>query len=276
MKKIAFWKMAGAGNDFILIDGRRRRFKAEKSFIKKICTRSLSLGADGVIVIAESKTADFRVRFYNSDGSISRFCGNGSRCASRYAFLRGIAGKALSFEGDDGIHHAMVRGGLVRVSVLDVARAIIPEVVTTEDTSWSGALINTGVPHFVIERPDIERIDMDVFGKAIRYHTQFRPSGVNVDCIRYENDGSITIRTYERGVERETLSCGSGCTAAAVYASIVKNAASPLTFHTRSHIDLRVFFKKSEGNVKSLFLEGDARIVCRGEIGSESTSGFAS
>ncbi len=276
MRKMKFWKMAGAGNDFIVIDVRGRPFRAEKGFIRKICTRRLSVGADGVILLDESKIADFRVHFYNSDGSVSRFCGNGSRCAARYAFLNGIAAKALSFEGDDGTHSAVVRGGRVRVSVIDAKKVIIPEVVTTGDESWHGGLIDTGVPHFVVERSDIEHIDMDMFGKTIRYHARFRPAGINVDCIRYEDDGSITIRTYERGIEGETLSCGSGCVAATVYAAILKSARSPLSLHTRSQIDLQVFFKKSDGKVYDLFLEGDARILFRGEINSESVSGFSS
>ena len=268
--------MAGAGNDFIVIDGRNAGFKSiARSFLRKVCTRSLSVGADGVIVILPSRAADFKVRFYNPDGSISRFCGNGSRCASMYAHLNGLAKKKLSFEGDDGIHHAIVSGKNVSVSIADIKRLKAPITVTAAKRIWRGGLIDVGVPHFVTEVANIEDLDVEILGRKLRHHKRFFPAGANVDFIRCEKNGSVTIRTYERGVERETLSCGSGCVAASVYVALMKNYRSPIIFHTRSSVHLKVSFEEYEGRVQGFFLEGDARIIFKGDLHGDALSGFS-
>ena len=275
MKKIAFWKMAGAGNDFVVIDGRTDlSADLKKDFFKRVCTRGLSVGADGVIIISRSGAAEFRVKFYNSDGSVQRFCGNGSRCASRYAFLNGIGGPDLTFEADDGIHQASIRDETVSVSIGEVQKVSPPIAITAEKKKWKGRSIDVGVPHFVTEQDEMDCLDVGLFGRALRNHGKFHPVGTNVDFIRFEKDGSVKIRTYERGVEGETLSCGSGCSAAAIYALHVKHCSSPIVFHTRSSVDLKVIFKDGGGKARHLILEGDARIIFKGELHREALSGF--
>ncbi len=272
---IPFWKMSGAGNDFIILDNRRRRFKnIRRDFVRKICCRRLSVGADGVVVISRSKKADFKARFFNSDGSLSRFCGNGSRCVSRYAYLNGIATGKMSFEADDGIHYAKVDRESVSVSVPNVRNFCSGIEIWKGKRAYRGSLINVGVPHFVIENSDLDKIDITRVGSFLRFHRAFSPEGANVDFIQCGSQDPIKIRTYERGVERETLACGSGCVAAALYASRHKDRASPLFLLTRPSILLKVSFQTVGSGWKEIFLEGDARVIFKGLFDEEAMSGF--
>ncbi|MEW5806124.1 MAG: diaminopimelate epimerase [Acidobacteriota bacterium] len=275
MKTIPFWKMSGAGNDFIVLDGRDRAVgRLGKDFMRKVCQRSLSVGGDGVIVLFPSERYDFQVRFFNPDGSRSRFCGNGSRCASRYAYLNGMAGRKLRFRGDDGVHEAVVQGDRVSVSIPGFRNYRSVASVHAAGRKWHGAIMDIGVPHFVTEAEDIETLDLYLYGRALRHHKSFEPAGTNVNFIRFERDCAVTIRSFERGVERETLSCGSGCIAAAIHAALTKNVRSPVKLYTRSTVDLRVFFRRKDQEIRDIFLEGDARIIHKGEICPEALSGF--
>jgi diaminopimelate epimerase len=234
----------------------------------------LSVGADGVILISTSKKADFKARFYNADGSLSRFCGNGSRCVSRYAFLNGIAGKTMSFEGEDGIHNAVIHGKSVSVSIPDVDEYSPGLRIRKGRKVYRGSLIEVGVPHFVTETSNLENIDIIEEGRFLRFHRFFPSGGANIDFIRWKSHDSIQIRTYERGVEGETLACGSGCVAAALYASREKGFSSPIILITRSSIPLKVSFQAGDSGWKKVFLEGDARVIFKGVLHKEGVSGF--
>jgi diaminopimelate epimerase len=274
-KSIPFWKMSGAGNDFIILDNRERQLRSvRRDFIKRICCRKLSVGADGVGIISESNKADFKARFYNSDGSLSRFCGNGNRCVSRYAYLNGIAGIEMSFEADDGIHAAKINRESVSISVPDVKEYDSGFEIRKGRRVYRGSLINVGVPHFVTETPDLEKIDIAQEGSFLRFHRVFSAEGANVDFIQCESHHSIKIRTYERGVERETLACGSGCVAAALYASRQKDRTSPLFLLTRPSLLLKVSFQVAGPGWKDIFLEGDARVIFKGMLDEEAMRGF--
>lgn len=274
-KKTEFWKMSGAGNDFIILDNRRGTFHTlQRDFFRRICCRKLSVGADGVCVISESRKADFKVRFYNSDGSLSRFCGNGSRCVSRYTFLNGMAGKRMTFEGDDGIHTALIDQEFVSVSIPDVKEYQSGLRIKAGKKWYQGSLIKVGVPHFVTETGNIEKIDVNKEGRFLRYHRRFSPYGSNINFIQLDHNGSIRIRTYERGVEQETLACGSGCVAAALCVAQRKGVLSPITLMTRSSIPLKVSFQKAHHRWKNISLEGDARIIFKGTLAYDALSGF--
>ncbi len=269
--------MSGAGNDFIILDNRGKSLKnIRRDFIQKICCRRLSVGADGVGVISDSKKTDFKARFYNSNGSLSRFCGNGSRCISRYAYLNGIAGREMTFEADDGIHVAKIHRESVSISVPDVTEYIPGLKIRKGRKAYHGSLINVGIPHFVTETPDLDKIDIALEGSFLRFHQTFSPEGANIDFIRCEPDHSIKIRTYERGVESETLACGSGCVAAALYASRQKGGTSPLFLLTKSSIFLKVSFQIHSTGWKGIFLAGDARVIFKGMFDEEAVRGFDS
>ncbi len=274
-KQVKFWKMSGAGNDFIILDNRRGLFKKfQEDFIRRICNRKLSVGADGIGVIFKSKKADFKVKFFNSDGSLSRFCGNGSRCISRYAYLNGIAGKKMTFEGDDGIHAAWINREVVSISVPDVKKYQAGLKIHAGREFYQGTLIHVGVPHFVTETLNIGKIDVNKEGSLLRFHPKFSPGGANINFIQFKKDGSIRIRSYERGVEHETLACGSGCVAAALCAAMQKGFPSPILLTTRSSIPLHVHFQRVGLRWKNIFLEGDARIIFKGHLGSDALRGF--
>jgi diaminopimelate epimerase len=236
MDSIAFAKMSGSGNDFILIDNRARVVdEGELSrFITGICRRRTSVGADGVILIEASDAADFRWRFFNADGSPAAMCGNGARCAARFAFTHGIAGADMRFETEAGVIQACVDASRVRVKLTDphsLRPAVRLDLVSGPHQVSS---IDTGVPHVVVMASDLENTDVQGLGREIRLHPEFAPAGTNANFISPDSDGGIAIRTYERGVEDETLACGTGSVAGALVAALTLNLASPVRVRTRS------------------------------------------
>jgi diaminopimelate epimerase len=271
MDSIAFTKMSGSGNDFILIDNRARVVDELElpGFITGICRRRVSVGADGVILIEASATADFRWRFFNADGSPAEMCGNGARCAARFAFIHGIAGADMRFETEAGVIHARVDEPRVRVKLTDphgLRQAVRLELA-------SGPLevsaINTGVPHVVVMASDLENTDVRGLGREIRRHPEFAPAGTNVSFIRADPDGGIAIRTYERGVEDETLACGTGAVAGALVAAFTLNLASPVGVATRSGEHLTVHFQRDGGRFHDIYQEGCARLIYAGHLCAE-------
>ena len=271
MNTIPFTKMSGTGNDFIIIDNRDGRVDEDRltEFIQKVCRRKLSVGADGLILIESCDNADFRWRFYNSDGSLAEMCGNGARCAARFAFLNGIAGENLSFETDAGIIHGQVKDGGAKVKIPDPADLRLNYAINLESGPMTVSSINTGVPHVVVMQDNVEEVDVSGLGRQIRYHKMFAPAGTNVNFICQQKTGHLAIRTYERGVEDETLACGTGSIASALVASCMTNATSPIRLITRSGESLTIYFRENNRVFTDVYLEGDARLIYTGELNQD-------
>jgi diaminopimelate epimerase len=274
MDRIPFLKMSGSGNDFIIIDNRKPAIDEEflNSFIVNVCRRKMSAGADGLILVEPSESADFRWRFYNSDGSRAEMCGNGARCAARFAHINGIAGDKLTFQTDAGLVAAEIINDRVKVKMTDPSEVTQELTVELRSGRRTMASVNTGVPHVVLIENDLNGIDVHSLGHEIRFHGDFAPAGTNVNFITVPVDKTISIRTYERGVENETLACGTGSVAGALVTADRLGIGGPIHVKTRSGITLTVHFNNLEGGFEDVFLEGDARIIYKGEMWSEAWS----
>jgi diaminopimelate epimerase len=264
-------KMSGSGNDFILIDHQKPFLKEDhlKNFIRKVCQRRISVGADGLILIERSQKADFKWRFYNSDGSEAEMCGNGGRCAARFAHFKGIAGPSLKFETLAGILSAQVDGKKVKLEMTKPFDLKLDETIFIHEKKMIFSSINTGVPHVVLFVEDLEEMDIVPIGKAIRFHSNFAPKGTNVNFIRLGKGSRIDIRTYERGVEDETLACGTGAVASALVAASKGLVKSPVTVQTRGGEVLAVYFEIKGEDIKKVYFEGDVHIIYEAEMWEE-------
>lgn len=271
MTKIPFHKMSGSGNDFIIVDNRDGLMDRESmpAFAMKICSRRMSVGADGIFFLENSDRADFKWHFFNSDGSRAEMCGNGARCAARFALLHGMAPPKMAFETDAGIIHARVDGTGVRIRLTDPQDLVAKAELEVDGQTLEYGAVNTGVPHVVVEVPGLEAVDVAALGRRIRYHPQFAPAGANVNFVVDLEKDRLGIRTYERGVEDETLACGTGNAAAAIILAARYGRRSPMTFRTRSGCCLTIHFRLEKGRFHHLELEGDARVIYNGEIWPE-------
>lgn len=214
-----FAKLAGSGNDFILVDnmGGRVDVEAFRGRIPKVCARARSVGADGIIFLEPSSLAHFRWRFFNSDGSEAEMCGNGGRCAARFAFEKGIAPREMIFETMAGVIKARVlEGGQVKVQLTTPRGWRWRERLSLDHGVIEYSFVNTGVPHVVVMVEDLGDVDVEDLGRKVRFHPYFSPAGTNVNFVQVLDEGRLALRTYERGVEAETLACGTGATAAAL------------------------------------------------------------
>jgi diaminopimelate epimerase len=268
MKPIPFYKMSGAGNDFVIIDNREQIVTDADltGFISKVCRRKMSVGADGLILIEHSDTCDFRWRFFNSDGSPAEMCGNGARCAARFAYVKGITGTVLSFETGAGVVSAQIDKNRVKVKMPDPSNLKLSYPLELSGCSLDISSINTGVPHVVVMVAQIADVDVVALGREIRYHQIFAPAGTNVNFVYRRKGNEIQIRTYERGVEDETLACGTGAIASAIVSACQFQINSPIDVRTRSGEYLRIHFKEKDGRFDQIYMEGDARIVYTGEL----------
>ncbi len=270
---LEFSKLEGTGNDFIIIDNCKgsisNYLKEEdisiKKFVKTVCNRKKGIGADGLILIEESKKADFKWQFFNSDGSTATMCGNGARCAARYAYKKGLASENMLFETGAGIIEATVKEKTVKVLLTKPYNINFHLKAPVENKEIVGAFLNTGVPHFVVFVDDIENTDVNSLGKKIRHHRLFQPEGTNVNFAQYRN-GKLYVRTYERGVEGETLACGTGSVAAAISYSKIFNTPPLVEVITRSKEKLTVCFDE---NFEKVYLEGNTSWICDGTIKEE-------
>ncbi len=274
MTPIHFTKMSGSGNDFIIIDNRTRAVETAgldvPEFARRVCRRRMSVGADGLILVEETGGADFRWRFYNPDGSMPAMCGNGARCVARFAHLNAIAGPRMTFATGAGIIEAEVAGSGARVRLSTPAGLELDAGIELAAGPVTLSRVDTGVPHAVIEVADIEAADVVAVGREIRYHPAFAPSGTNVNFVCREASGETAVRTYERGVEDETLACGTGSTAAALVLAEKYRLPSPVRIRTRSGSCLGIHFdRRGGGRFENVFLEGDARVVYRGVLAEE-------
>lgn len=271
MNPINFSKMSGSGNDFIIIDNRRACLDGIDllPFITSVCRRKMSVGADGLILIEPSDQADFSWRFFNSDGSRAEMCGNGARCATRFAYVNGIAGESLTFETDAGIVRGQVIADRAKVKMPDPSGLRLDYSIELAAGPLVVSSINTGVPHVVVMTDDVETADVFGMGREIRNLEAFAPAGTNVNFICRQETGRLAIRTYERGVEDETLACGTGSIASALVCASKLNWTSPITLRTRSRESLTIHFAENGGRFSDVYLEGDARIIYTGQLGEE-------
>jgi diaminopimelate epimerase len=269
--KIPFMKMSGSGNDFIFIDHRKPLLKEEefKDFARKVCRRKVSVGADGLVLVENSKKADVKWRFFNADGSEAEMCGNAGRCLGQFAYLKGITGPSLTFETLAGILSAQVDGKRVKLEMTKPHSLKLNERISIEGKELVISSINTGVPHAVFFLDDIEGMDVFQIGRAIRYHPHFAPAGANADFVKVHNSSQLSIRTYERGVEDETLACGTGAVAAALVAAFKGLVRSPVSIKTKGGGVLSVYIEIEGEKVKKVFFEGDVHIIYEAEMWEE-------
>lgn len=274
---VPFVKMSGTGNDFIIIDHRKPILAPEAmaDFATRVCRRKFSAGADGLILIEDSSEADFQWQFFNADGSVAEMCGNGARCAARFAFLQGIAPAEMRFATLAGIIEASVSEKDVAVKMTDPVALKMDQRITVEGKEYTVHSIDTGVPHAVVFVDDINQTNVRALGSFIRHHQTFMPAGTNVNFARSQRD-AIKVRTYERGVEDETLACGTGAAASAIIAALLGQATSPVNIITSGGDRLTILFdckegmeKGTDGAVHNVFLKGPAYIIYSGEFNAE-------
>lgn len=252
---VSFNKYQGAGNDFIIIDNRKGRINPDDSvLINRLCDRRFGIGADGLILISNHEKADFEMKYFNSDGRLGSMCGNGGRCTAHFSHKWGIAGKNQKFMAYDGIHEATVDGSTVRLQMADVNEYKIID---------GNYFINTGSPHYVVFTDGIDNINVNQEGSRLRWSPQFAPGGTNVNFVEV-NDKGLYLRTFERGVEEETLACGTGVTASAI-ASVLKGHFDTGSVNVRARGgNLKVEFKVNDGKVTNVWLTGPATFVFEG------------
>lgn len=266
---IPFTKMSGTGNDFIIID-HRRPFLADREipgFVRSVCQRSFSVGADGLILVEDHPDADFRWHFFNADGSRAEMCGNGARCAARFAHEKKIAPARMRFITDAGPIEAEVLDGRVKLRLtrpMDLRQNLLVEFDGREMEIHH---INTGVPHAVRIVGNSDATEVAEWGRQIRFHPLFAPAGANVNFVEPLGPSALKVRTYERGVEAETMACGTGAVAAAIIGALQGLVSPPVTVTTSGGARLIVHFSLVNGTgVADVFLEGPARIVYEGEL----------
>lgn len=265
--EIPFTKLSGAGNDFVAVDNSDGRLHVDWSaFSKAVCERHFGIGADGLLVLAPSKVADFTMLYYNADGSTGGMCGNGGRCCVMFARQNGVDHDDITFEAFGYLYRAFFTGDGIKVAMKDpqkIRRGISVHVTAGRFLCHA---IDTGAPHIVTFVDDLEAVDVTATGRELRAHREFHPEGTNVNFVKIEGKSTIAIRTYERGVEAETLACGTGSIASAVFTVLERGASSPVTVRTRSGEDLRVGFCIEGEQITSVSLEGHARIVFSSKV----------
>lgn len=255
MPQLQFQKYQGTGNDFVMIDNREKVFdRSDLKTVEKLCDRKFGIGADGLILIEHDDASDFEMVYFNPDGSQS-LCGNGSRCAVMFARSLGMVGDKTTFRAIDGLHEAEVKNDQIHLLMHDV----IDFQELDEDF-----VIDTGSPHYIKYVSDLQNIDLVEMGRRIRYSSEYKAAGINVNFVQQTDDNRVAIRTYERGVEDETLSCGTGCTAAALSVGL-KGGKSPVTLEAIGG-RLQVSFEQEENAFKNIHLIGPAKKVFEGTV----------
>jgi diaminopimelate epimerase len=263
--RIAFTKMHGAANDFVVIDHRDRYLPPERrEMFAHLCDRRRGIGADGVLLLERDATHDFAMRYHNADGGIAEFCGNGARCLARFALSLGLGrGGAVTFATDAGVKRARAtddgRIALWFGPVDDGERMSLEANART----FAGRRVVTGVPHFVVPVPRVDRVPLAEWAPPLRAHARLGAAGANIDFVATLPDGRVAMRTWERGVEAETLACGSGAMATALWA-VLEGASPPVTVHTAGGDDLVVELERGEAGREATLI-GPAVAVFTGE-----------
>jgi diaminopimelate epimerase len=264
---LRFTKMNGAGNDFILIDNRAGEIDLNRSQIARLCDRHRGIGADGILLLeTPSNHADFRMRYFNADGGEAEMCGNGARCFARFANKVAGAVGGISFETPAGIISAKLAGELVTLQMTEPTGLRLNVLLQIGAEKKIVHFVNSGVPHVVVPVAKISDVDVSQEGSAIRHHEAFSPKGTNVNFIEKRGADKIAVRTYERGVEDETLACGTGVVASALVFAVTENVNGPINVIARGGDELQVGFKKTGTKFENVTLTGPAEFVFEGTI----------
>jgi diaminopimelate epimerase len=264
---LRFMKMNGAGNDFVMIDNRIGDLQLASDQIAKICDRHRGIGADGVLVLERAVNgADFRMRYYNADGGEAEMCGNGARCFARYADRVAGPREKVSFETPAGVIGAELQGELVCLQMSEPKDMRLGIDVPLPDRKIAAHFVNSGVPHVVVPVDDLEAINVRGLGSAIRRHEFFSPKGANANFMKERGSRQIAIRTYERGVEDETLACGTGVVASALIFAATKKIDGPIDVLVRGGNELQVGFERVGEQFHNVTLTGPADFVFEGTI----------
>lgn len=253
---ITFYKYQGTGNDFIIIDNQENNFKPNKDIIRKLCNRRFGIGADGLILLNTAEETDFLMVYFNSDGNKSTLCGNGGRCIVKFAYDMGIASKEVIFEAVDGKHKAMIIKDKVSLKMKDV---------TLIEEYPDHYFIDTGSPHHIAFVSELETYDVFHYGKKIRFGAPYFEKGTNVNFVEKIANNTLFVRTYERGVEDETYSCGTGATAVAIAAYKKGWVSHHVQIKTLGG-NLEVQFKEIAGKFVNIMLTGPAQFVFKTTI----------
>ncbi len=272
MVGLEFFKMSGHGNDFVVVDNRDGQVgQADMpSLVKAVCRRQLGVGADGMIFIVDGPDGvDFAWKFYNSDGSVPEMCGNGSRCAARFAYMKGIAPANMSFMTLAGVIKAEVKPDTVKAQMVQPGEPDMDCVLDLDGNKVSFCSLNTGVPHAVTWVDDVEAAPVREMGRKVRFHPYFQPAGTNANFVRVLDRHRLAVRTYERGVEDETLACGTGATASVLLSFLKGEVESPVQVLTRSGEELKVHFNWNGKIFDQVFLEGPVRVTFTGTLGPD-------
>ncbi len=271
--KIPFAKMSGAGNDFVVIDNRSAAITTEhqRQFARLLCHRKFGIGSDGLILLNTSKEAEFEMVYINSDGSSGAMCGNAGRCIARFAYSKGITGRILTFNALGYLYHATVDEDVVKLSMKNPIRKKTNIKVSLEKIETIAHFIDTGAPHSIVFVEDlklshVDEVDIIKLGPLLRNHTIFGPLGTNANFVEVINDNTIKMRTYERGVENETLACGTGAVASAIISNQLRGVEEPVNIITKGGDTLKIHFEKVGDDIKNVLLEGGADIIYRGNI----------
>jgi diaminopimelate epimerase len=256
---IPFYKYQGTGNDFIILDNREsHNGKLTEEEIRHLCHRRFGIGADGLMMLSLAEGYDFAMTYFNADGRQGSMCGNGGRCMVRFAYDLGIHRSSYRFLASDGVHEAELDlNGIVRLRMTDVDKV---------ETSLDNYVLNTGSPHFVKFQPEVRDFDVETEGKVIRNSKKFIREGINVNFVETLNDHTIFVRTYERGVEAETHSCGTGVTASALMAAHNETGFNQVDVQTLGGKLSVEFDKVDEQTYRDIWLIGPAEFVFRGEF----------
>jgi len=260
METIQFYKYQGTGNDFVMIDNRAGFFpKKNVELVRSLCDRRFGIGGDGLILLEREDTADFKMVYYNSDGNESTMCGNGGRCIVAFAHDLGVIGSETTFLAVDGMHHAQIENGSISLQMIDVPKSSVSE---NKDFTF----LFTGSPHHVVLVDDVEKYEVYKEGRNIRYSDLYAPEGTNVNFVEQLDGGHFRVRTYERGVEDETLSCGTGVTAVAIAMNMTgKTDEHHISVEVQGG-SLTVAFEEDDERFFNVMLIGPAEQVFKGEI----------
>ncbi len=259
---ISFTKLSVSGNDFVFIDNRKFGLGEEDAaFFRRVCQRRTGVGSDGVLLIDEDPTHDFRLRYFNPDGSESG-CGNGARAAAYQAFKIGLVGAKTRFVFNEQVFDAGIDGDEVRLRFPAPRDLQLCPNILSHSTLEEAGFVDTGVPHYVLYSADVSAVDVVTVGQFYRYHQFFQPAGTNVDFVQVEGRQTITVRTYERGVEDETLACGTGALAAAIFVEQQKEVVWPVRIRTKGGLSVA---SRQDG---ALYLSGRVEVVYEGVLAS--------
>lgn len=262
-----FWKYHGAGNDFILLDDRDETFPLEnRELIQSLCNRRTGIGSDGLLLIRPSEQHDFRMRYFNPDGGEVDMCGNGARCIARLARDLHLVADRMSFETMAGVIEAELIGEEIKLHMTDPRDWRLGQTLEVEGQTLAYDFVNSGVEHAVVEVPDVAGVNVQSLGAAIRYHEDFQPRGTNANFIAITGPDSLRIRTYERGVEAETLACGTGIVASGLVAAKQGKVSTPVKITSAGGDVLTVDFAATDEGAQQVTLQGPAVFVFQGAV----------